>query len=78
MMRLMASARKQTRAIAPHQRGRKDPAAGVLFPPTLAPAHQPIVDGVTQHAARRLNACSENSCGSGGTFPCITCFILTM
>jgi hypothetical protein len=36
MMRLMVSARKQTRAIALHQRGKKDPAAGLLFPPTSA------------------------------------------
>jgi hypothetical protein len=36
MMRLMVSARKQTGAIALHQRGRKDPAAGVIFPPASA------------------------------------------
>jgi len=79
MMRLMASARKQTRAIALHQRGRKDPAAGLLFPEgNGAPARQPIVDGPMQRAARHLNSCSENSCSSSGTFPCITCFTLTV
>jgi hypothetical protein len=62
MMRLMASARKQTRATALHQRRRKDPVAGLLFPEGIgAPAYQPIVDGVMQRG--------EASEQSGGTFP---------